>query len=209
MTRKTGSLSPQEVELWNRVAATVEPLEAKRTVKTRAPTSAQKPANIFSHNAADRHPTQKQFARMLNPSTTAASPQPGSQREALPGAGAGSALPPQHNGLDGHWDRKFVRGRIEPDITVDLHGHTLSTAYTQLDQSLALAIRTGFRVLLLITGKPRPADARDARGNRRGVIRAAVADWLASSRHAANIAAVRNAHPRHGGNGALYIVLRR
>ena len=61
----------------------------------------------------------------------------------------------------------------------------------------------GDRVLLLITGKPR------AGAERRGAIRAAVGDWLAASRHAAAIAAVRNAHPRHGGSGALYIVLRR
>jgi len=36
-----------------------------------------------------------------------------------------------------------------------------------------------------------------------------VGDWLAASRHAADIAAVRGAHPRHGGAGALYIILRR
>ena len=38
---------------------------------------------------------------------------------------------------------------------------------------------------------------------------AAIGDWLAASRHASSIAAVRGAHPRHGGAGALYIVLRR
>ncbi len=43
----------------------------------------------------------------------------------------------------------------------------------------------------------------------RGASRAAGGDWLAASRHADQIAAVRNAHPRHGGAGALYIVLRR
>ena len=46
------------------------------------------------------------------------------------------------------------------------------------------------------------SDTRDA-------IRAAVADWLAASRFADRIAAVRTAHPRHGGAGALYVVLRR
>ena len=40
-------------------------------------------------------------------------------------------------------------------------------------------------------------------------IAAAIGDWLAGSRHAGRIAAVRGAHPRHGGAGALYIVLRR
>jgi DNA-nicking Smr family endonuclease len=36
-----------------------------------------------------------------------------------------------------------------------------------------------------------------------------VHDWLAASRHAAQIAAVRGAHRRHGGGGSLYLVLRR
>ena len=40
-------------------------------------------------------------------------------------------------------------------------------------------------------------------------IAAQVADWLALSRHAGRIAAVRGAHPRHGGQGALYVILRR
>jgi DNA-nicking Smr family endonuclease len=43
----------------------------------------------------------------------------------------------------------------------------------------------------------------------RGRIRAAVNDWLAASRHASRIAAVRGAHRRHGGGGSLYLVLRR
>jgi DNA-nicking Smr family endonuclease len=64
-------------------------------------------------------------------------------------------------------------------------------------------------VLLLITGKPRPGDDHGSRGERRGAIRAKVLDWLAAGHHASRIAAVRAAHPRHGGAGALYIVLRR
>jgi DNA-nicking Smr family endonuclease len=108
--------------------------------------------------------------------------------------------------LDGTWDRGLSRGAIEPDATLDLHGHNLATAYSLLDERLEQAIAMGARVLLLVTGKPR-TDERRPHG--RGAIRAAVGDWLAASRHAARIAAVRNAHPRHGGSGALYIVLRR
>jgi DNA-nicking Smr family endonuclease len=66
----------------------------------------------------------------------------------------------------------------------------------------------GARLVLLITGKPRPAEAAD-RGVRRGAIRAKVVDWLAAGPHAADIAAVRAAHRRHGGEGALYLVLKR
>ena len=66
----------------------------------------------------------------------------------------------------------------------------------------------GARVVLVITGLPRPTEAAD-RGERRGAIRAKVLDWLAAGPHAGRIAAVRGAHRKHGGAGALYVILRR
>ncbi len=108
--------------------------------------------------------------------------------------------------LDGSWDKRLARGLVQPDATVDLHGHNLATAYSLLDHKLEQALAGGARLLLLITGKPPTSPDRPVG---RGAIRAAVGDWLAASRHASSIAAVRNAHPRHGGLGALYIVIRR
>jgi DNA-nicking Smr family endonuclease len=110
--------------------------------------------------------------------------------------------------LDSTWDRKLARGTVEPDFTLDLHGHTLDAAHSRLDQGLTQARAMGARVVLLITGKPRPAEAAD-RGSRRGAIRAKVLDWLAAGPHGSDIAAVRPAHRRHGAEGALYLVLRR
>ena len=107
--------------------------------------------------------------------------------------------------LDASWDRRLARGAVSPDATLDLHGHKLATAYDLLDRRLEQAVADGARLLLLVTGKPPGAE----RPVKRGAIRAAVGDWLAASRHAGDIAAVRGAHPRHGGSGALYIVLRR
>lgn len=106
--------------------------------------------------------------------------------------------------LDGGWDRRIKRGAVEPDRTIDLHGHSLDAAWDVLDRGLDRAIAGDARVILLITGKP-PKDMPATRGK----IRGAVGAWLESSRHAEHIAAVRDAHPRHGGRGALYIVLRR
>jgi DNA-nicking Smr family endonuclease len=107
--------------------------------------------------------------------------------------------------LDASWDRRLSRGLVAPDAALDLHGHNLATAHDLLDRRLEQAIAAGARLLLLVTGKPPSRE----RGARRGAIRAAVGDWLQASRHAGSIAAVRGAHPRHGGAGALYIVLRR
>lgn len=110
--------------------------------------------------------------------------------------------------LDHGWERRIAGGQIVPDVVIDLHGHTLDGAHRQLTSALGGAVRSGARVLLVITGKPRMAAA--AAGERaRGAIRAEIGHWIATSPHADVIASVRSAHPRHGGNGAIYLILRR
>ena len=170
-------LGPDEKALWAKVIATVRPLHG-----TTAPEAEPAP-----QAAPDRKPPP---ARPKPPPKAAAAP---------PKAEPGTTL-------DGTWDRRLSRGLVQPDVTVDLHGHNLATAYALLDSHLEQAVAMGARVLLLITGKPPEGNDRPVR---RGAIRAAVGDWLAASRHAGDIAAVRGAHPRHGGQGALYIILRR
>jgi DNA-nicking Smr family endonuclease len=133
-------------------------------------------------------------------------PGPGLRRGAPPPPPpAPPARKPPGETLDGTWDRRLGRGLVSPDATVDLHGHNLATAYDLLDRRLEQAVGSGARLMLLVTGKAPGAE----RPVKRGAIRAAVGDWLHASRHSDRIAAVRNAHPRHGGAGALYIVLRR
>jgi len=107
--------------------------------------------------------------------------------------------------LDSTWDRRLRSGTAEPDRVLDLHGMTLDSAWRAIDRGLEQAINAGDRIVLLITGHHRPGEPPVERGR----IRAAVHDWLAASRHAPSIAAVRGAHRRHGGGGSLYIILRR
>jgi DNA-nicking Smr family endonuclease len=107
--------------------------------------------------------------------------------------------------LDGSWDRRLSGGAVEPDRVLDLHGLNLDAAWRAIDRGLDQAIARGDRLVLLITGHHRPGDPPVQRGR----IHAAVHDWLAASRHAHDIAAVRGAHRRHGGGGSLYLVLRR
>ncbi len=136
------------------------------------------------------------------PPGQAAGPPPGSGKDLKP-------RPLDRSTLDAGWDRKLAHGLALPDFTIDLHGHTLDGAHARLDHGLALAQAQGARLVLLITGRPRPADSNVARGERRGAIRAKFLDWLAAGPHAGRIAAIRPAHPRHGGAGAVYVVLRR
>lgn len=110
--------------------------------------------------------------------------------------------------LDSSWERSIKRGRLQPEMTIDLHGNSLATAHQRLDQALGEAVTDGVRVLLIITGK-----LRDGAGTRdrpaRGAIRAEITHWLDQSPFAAHIASIRNAHPRHGGAGAIYVIMRR
>jgi DNA-nicking Smr family endonuclease len=94
---------------------------------------------------------------------------------------------------------------VDPDRILDLHGMNLDQAWRAIDRGLENAIARGDRIVLLITGHHRPGEPPVQRGK----IRAAVHDWLAASRHAGRIAAVRGAHRRHGAGGSLYIILRR
>ncbi len=149
------------------------------------------------------HPRRIETEAPVAAPPASAPPPPSTARAAKPHPPA-RARPKPGETLDSTWDRRLGRGMVQPDLIVDLHGHNLHAAYTLLDHRLGQAVAVGARVLLLITGKP-PTERPALRGR----IRDAVGDWLAASRHAGSIAAVRGAHPRHGGAGALYIVLRR
>ena len=116
---------------------------------------------------------------------------------------------PINQTLDATWDRRLASGLVHPDFTIDLHGHSLDAAHSRLDHGLTLALAQSARTVLLITGRPRPARDHAGRSERRGAIRAKFIDWLAAGPHASRIAAIRPAHPRHGGAGAVYVIMRR
>ncbi len=180
-------LTPDEAALWQRVRSSVRPIE-RRIVAD---------ASMADLLAVDLKPAKRVKGRVPAPLTTPAPAPTATQTQASRSA----------NTLDGGWDKRLSRGSIVPDRTVDLHGYSLAMAHAVLEAEIGDAVSCGDRVILLVTGKPPRADSE--RPHARGAIRASIADWLAGSRHASRIAAVRAAHPRHGGAGALYVILRR
>lgn len=185
-------LSEEESAAWAKLAATVDPLRPLPPRKTRAHPV---PVQPVMPKASPAPPLKKKPGEDARPSK----PVPNAPPRPSP-RGGGT--------LDSHWDRRLKAGDIAPDVSLDLHGHGLDRAYTRLMDGMAQARSMGARVVLIVTGKPRPVDPAD-RGSKRGAIRAKILDWLAASEHGASIAAVRKAHQRHGGDGALYIVLRK
>ena len=161
-------------------------------------------AALWARVAATIRPLSRQPLQPPRPVEATAKPAP---KRAPPKPPVKAPPPPARPGttLDGSWDKKLKTGAVEPDRILDLHWMTLDSAWSAIDSALERAIDAGDRVLLLITGHARPGGPPVQRGR----IRSAVHDWLAVSRHAPRIAAVRAAHGRHGGGGSLYIILRR
>jgi DNA-nicking Smr family endonuclease len=116
------------------------------------------------------------------------------------------AKPVDATTLDGGWDRRLRGGKLAPDRSLDLHGYSRDQAYDILSRAIEDAAIGGQRVLLFGTGK----GARDRHGETaRGVIRASLPHWLETPALRPYVAALRPAHPRHGGSGAFYVILRR
>ncbi|MEM6474866.1 MAG: Smr/MutS family protein [Pseudomonadota bacterium] len=186
-------LTAEEQAAWERLAQSVVPL-AGRSVPT-APSSA------LRNTTAPVQPQPKPVA------PKPAQPVPGARKVM-----AHRLSPPParrtHSELDSHWDRKLKAGQVAPDYTLDLHGHTLDAAYDRITSGLDQARAMNARLVLVIAGRSRPVDPAD-RGSKRGAIRAKLLDWIAASHHADAVVAVRKAHRRHGGEGALYLVLKR
>jgi len=112
--------------------------------------------------------------------------------------------------LDKSWQKRLRRGRMDVDMTLDLHGMTQDHAYRTLMQAMERAIVQQMRVMLVITGKGALKTKNDARDDRpRGVLRKQLPIWLNESRYQNHIFALRPAHPTHGGAGAFYILIRR
>ncbi|TNE59755.1 MAG: DNA mismatch repair protein MutS [Alphaproteobacteria bacterium] len=127
--------------------------------------------------------------------------------------------PPQDlSNLDRSSAQRVRRGKIEVDGRIDLHGMSQAEAHDALIRYLLSASAHGRRVVLVITGKGRkgraghfwedePRDVFDGRGE--GVLKAQVPLWLRQSPLRERIFSVQEAHPRHGGAGALYVFLKK
>jgi DNA-nicking Smr family endonuclease len=96
--------------------------------------------------------------------------------------------------------RRIMRERDPIDLTLDLHGLDQDRAKAALLRFLIQAQALGERAVLVITGK-------GSRGD--GVLRRQAPDWLADPSLRQVVAGWSFAHRRHGGEGAIYVALKR
>ena len=101
--------------------------------------------------------------------------------------------------------QQLARGRAAIDARIDLHGMTQAQAHGALRLFLHRAQTSGARFVLVITGKGAP----NAPHGERGVLRQQVPLWLALPEFRACVLGFDVAHAGHGGEGALYVRLRK
>jgi len=111
------------------------------------------------------------------------------------------ARPPRTGPLsDIEPNRKRAISKDYLEARIDLHGLTQDRARAALEAFLLRAWSEGYRSALVITGKGLRGD---------GVLRRHAPEWLASASLREVVAGISVAHDRHGGEGALYVALKR
>lgn len=169
--------------LWQHVAETVKPL------KTRRP-SPPKPPALPPSSASEDAPSQ--------PRLGTAPPVKRAPKPPLPELKIDTAA-----GVDKRTSQRLSRGQLSIEGRLDLHGLTQDEAHSRLSGFIRRAVGAGKRNVLVITGKGFKA------GGEIGVLRQAVPRWLNEPALRRHIVTLRHAQPKDGGEGALYVLLRR
>jgi DNA-nicking Smr family endonuclease len=184
MTRGKRTLSAEELELWKQVRRTVKPL---------APDTLDREIDEWIDHSAGNA-----AAPIVVPPAPAAVQAPFMPPYVPPVSKPGDARP--HANFDEHTIRRIKKGRIEIDSCIDLHGLTEFEAHRRLFDFLKGCQQQEARIVLVITGKGKGGG---------GVLRRAVPLWFEEGAFRTMIGGWRPANPAHGGDGALYVRLRR
>ncbi len=192
-------LSNEDAQLWRWAIADVTPL---REARQQAPNSAAGPAA-----SASASPPATPRATAAPPATPrAAAGIPAEPARALvatrPPPPPTELEPGKATGIDKRTVARLRRGLIAPETQIDLHQHTQEQAHRLLDGFLDASQASGRRCVLVITGKGR-------RSGGDGVLRTMVPRWLNEQPNRRRVLAFCHAVPAHGGDGALYVLLRK
>ena len=175
------ALSEEEKALWHAVAKSATPLRRRKRVIP--------------------DDDQDEAADVPQPVPVKIKPPPARQ----PRAPAAKASPPPLAPLGRKERSRLAKGRSEIDARLDLHGMTQARAHRALTAFLQHAHGDGATFVLVITGKGRVS----ASESERGVLRRQVPLWLGLPELRSLVVGFEEAHIGHGGEGALYVRLRR
>jgi len=190
--RPPAGLSPEDQRLWRHVAGQAAPLGGRDSLRSKLD-------DLLDEDPAAgplRHPPLSR----KRPAALAAA--------ALPPAAPARRKPPgplshgSRDGLDGRKADRLRRGKLPIEATLDLHGLRQADAHRRLERFLADSQAAGKRCVLVVTGK-------GLRKEEGGVLRAAVPRWMNEAPNRSRVLSFDYAQQKHGGTGALYVLLRR
>ena len=198
-------VSEDDRAVWGAVKASADPLKQSRAKTFRGvenvsrglpPTPKADPDRAGERQAAASRPVVKSIAEDLVSASRAS-------RTPLTGTKDAKALGPgQLAGLDRKRGERLRRGKLDIEGTLDLHGMTRDAAQAAVRRFLDASQGMGRRTVLIITGKGY------AHGSE-GVLRSALPQWLNAAENRGRILAYDYAQPRHGGQGAFYVYLKK
>jgi DNA-nicking Smr family endonuclease len=106
-------------------------------------------------------------------------------------------------GLDSKIMQKLKAGQYSPQAHLDLHGLTSEQAWELLVEFIKENFMAGNRCLLVIPGRGKNSPLG------RSVLREQIQSWLTRDPLKRVLLAFSTAQPKHGGSGALYVLLRK
>lgn len=185
MSRRA-DLSPEDRRIWARVAGSVTPAARRKAAFVLGLGDETPPPPAPPPTKAP--PGKSPKARVAAPAPPPA-PSPPVRARGLP-----EELEPRRQ-------RRLSRERDPIEARIDLHGYGRFQAQDALTAFLMGAQARGYRAVLVITGQGR-------RGGT-GVIRASVHEWLTGPALRGVVSGFAPAARKHGGDGALYVTIRR
>ena len=185
--KRRRGLTYEDRVLWTTIAKSIKPLraEAKNVADGNADVTpeAAKPPGKHPPKFIKPAKAQKALAPVVAPKPVAPS------------------MEPKMATLTRRMKSRVAKGKHAIDARLDLHGFTQHEAHSVLLRFLRTAHDRDARLVLVITGK--------GRGGEIGVLRRQVPQWLGLPEFRALVVGFEDAAINHGGEGALYIRVRR
>lgn len=197
-------LSDDERALWDRVARTTNRLSPGPSLDPDTRRSL-----VPDPGAPKPAPVPPALPRRQVHAPKAPAPKPASRIDLAPSIREQVASAPVQ--MDRNRHRAMMRGKLDPEARIDLHGMTAAEAHQALNGFILSAHARGLRLVLVITGKgrTRAPDHTAPMPARAGILKHEVPHWLRSGLLGPRVLEIREAHRSHGGHGAYYVYLKR
>lgn len=186
-----------DANLWDGVAGSVRPLEGREFLAGSAPAADATEAaqQLMNEKKSKSGKAKKAIKKKLQPTTP---PPPVPPKVPLPELSFDN-----QPGLDKSTARRMAKGNVKIEARLDLHGMTQDEAKPALENFIENAYRAAKREVIVVTGKGAKADGQI------GVLRSMAPRWLNLEPNRSRVVAFSHAAPKDGGQGALYIRIRK